>query len=217
VNRATGQLDTEMLDPVRRHLSRGVRRNLAIGSALVMAGEPCRALAYIEAGVVQETLLRSDGNHVIVERFGAGSICAEAPSLHGQPMSVEIVAIEAARVVLFDRALTARLFEEDPAFALAIATVLSVKYSRLCDRFMALTDRRPAERLIELMARLGRLLGEKHPRGKLIRTSLTHEEMAAMTGLSRVTVTRSIASLRRAGILELVEGDYLLVGGANAG
>lgn len=206
-----------MLDPVRRHLSRGVRRNLAAGATLAMAGEPCRSLAYVEAGVIQETLLRNDGNHLIVERFGAGAICGEASSLHGQPTSVEIVAIEAARVVLFDRRLTTRLFEEDPAFALAIATVLSVKYSRLCARFMALTDRRPAERLIELLARLGRLLGEAHPRGKLIRTSLTHEEMAAMTGLSRVTVTRSIASLRRAGILDLVGGDYLLVGAAHAG
>jgi CRP-like cAMP-binding protein len=216
VSHATGGLDDEILAPVRRHLSRGVRRNLPTGSAIVMAGEPCRALAYVESGVVQETLLRKDGNHVIVERFGPGAICAEAPSLHGQPMSVEIVALEAARVVLFDRRLTERLFEEDPAFALAIATVLSVKYSQLCARLMALTDRRPAERLIDLLGRLGQLRGETHPRGALIRTGLTHEEMAAMTGLSRVTVTRSIASLRRAGILDRVKGDYLLVGAASA-
>jgi CRP/FNR family transcriptional regulator, cyclic AMP receptor protein len=205
-----------MLAPVRRHLPRGVRRSLPAGAFLIVPGEPCHAFAYIESGLIQSTLLRSGGEHVIVERIGPGSICGEGPCLHGQAPSVEMVAIEPSDVVLFDRPLMVSLFREDPAFALAIAQVLSVKYHRLLARFGAVTDRRPAERLVELLDRLGRHWGEPHPRGRLIRTHLTHEDMAAMTGLSRVTVTRSIAGLRRTGMLDIVDGDYLLLGDAAA-
>lgn len=211
MSRVTGRLDEDMLAPVRRHLARGTRRTLPVGAFLIVPGEPCQAFAYIEEGLIQSTLLRGDGEHVIVERIGPGSICGEGPSLHGQPPAVEMVALETTRIVLFDRQLTEQLFQEDPAFALAIARVLSVKYYALLARFGAVTDRRPAERLIELLSRLGRHWGEPHPRGQLIRTRLTHDDMAAMTGLSRVTVTRSIAGLRRAGALDVVDGDYLLV------
>ncbi|HKU96376.1 MAG TPA: Crp/Fnr family transcriptional regulator [Vineibacter sp.] len=211
LSRATGRLDEDMLAPVRRHLARGTRQTLSAGASLVVPGEPCQAFAYIEAGLIQSTLLRGDGEHVIVERIGPGSICGEGPSLHGLPPAVEMVALETTRVVLFDRALTERLFREDPEFALAIARVLSVKYHGLLARFGAVTDRRPAERLVELLGRLGRHWGEPHRRGRLIRTRLTHDDMAAMTGLSRVTVTRSIASLRRGGRLDVVAGNYLLV------
>lgn len=211
MSRATGRLDKDMLAPVRRHLARGTRHTLPAGAALVVPGEPCPAFAYIEAGLIQSTLLRGDGEHVIIERIGPGAICGEGPSLHGLPPAVEMVALEATRVVLFDRALTEQLFRDDPAFALAIARVLSVKYHSLLARFGALTDRRPAERLIELLARLGRHGGEAHRRGRLILTRLTHDDMAAMTGLSRVTVTRSIASLRRDGRLDVVSGHYLLL------
>ncbi|WP_119420993.1 Crp/Fnr family transcriptional regulator [Desertibaculum subflavum] len=211
--RATGWLDDDLLQPVRRHLARGIRRHLTEGAPLLIAGQPAAAFAYIEAGLIQSTLLRPDGEHLIVERIGPGSICGEGPLLHGEAPAVEMVALEPTAVILFDRALTQQLFREDAEFALAIARILSVKYRRLLDRFGAIADRRPAERLLELLSRLARLWGEPHPRGLLIRTSLTHEDMAAMTGLSRVTVTRGLTGLRRSEQIDIVDGSYLLIGG----
>lgn len=210
--RATGWLDDDLLAPVRRHLTRGSRRKLSEGAPLIVAGTAAEAFAYVESGLIQSTLLRSDGEHLIVERIGPGSICGEGPALHGEPPAVEMVALEPTEVVLFDRALMRQLMAEDGEFALAIARILSIKYRRLLDRFGAVADRRPSERLLELLTRLSRLWGEAHPRGRLIRTSLTHEDMAAMTGLSRVTVTRGLAGLRRAGQIDVVDGSYLLLG-----
>jgi len=210
--RATGWLHDDLLQPVRRHLARGMRRRLPEGTSLIVAGEPVQAFGYIETGLIQSTLLRPDGEHLIVERIGPGSICGEGPALHGEPPAVEMVALEPTEVVLFERTLIQQLFREDAEFAQAIARILSIKYHRLLDRFGAVADRRPSERLLELLNRLGRLWGEPHSRGRLIRTSLTHEDMAAMTGLSRVTVTRGLAGLKRAGRIDVVDGSYLLVG-----
>ncbi len=212
MRRTTGRLDEDLLIAVRRHLDEGVRRLLPVGAHLVIPGQPCEAFAYIEEGLIQSTLLRASGEHVIVERIGPGSICGEGPLMHGAPPAVEMVAIEPTRIVLFDRSQTGRLFQQDPEFGLAIARIVSIKYLRLLERFGALADNRPAERLAELLTRLARLWGEPHPRGVLIRTKVTHEDMAAMTGLSRVTVTRTIAGMRRSSRLEMVGGEYLLCG-----
>ncbi len=215
-SRATGHMADDLLAAVRKRLELGERRTLVAGAALLRPGARAKAFAYVEAGLLQSTLLRKDGQHAIVERIGPGSICGEGPCLHGEPSAVEIVALEPSRLVLFDRALMLRLFAEDPEFALCIARVISVKYRRLLDRFGALAGRSPSERLVELFARLDRQAGEAHPRGRRIRTSLTHEVMAAMTGLSRVTVTRSLARLRKAGVIDMIEGDYLIVGRGGA-
>jgi CRP/FNR family transcriptional regulator, cyclic AMP receptor protein len=164
----------------------------------------------VEEGLLQSTLLRPDGDHLIVERIGPGAICGEGPCLHGLPPLVEIVAVEPSEVVVFGRALMMELFARDPEFGRCIAEVVSFKYNRLLSRLGAATDRRPGDRVMELFARLA-AGSARHPRGRVVRTRLTHQDIAAMTGLSRVTVTRTLAGLRTAGALELVAGGYLLV------
>jgi CRP/FNR family transcriptional regulator, cyclic AMP receptor protein len=43
-------------------------------------------------------------------------------------------------------------------------------------------------------------------------TQLTHEQIAAMTGTSRVTVTRTLQRLREQGRIAMLEGHILLLG-----
>ena len=45
-------------------------------------------------------------------------------------------------------------------------------------------------------------------------TQLTHEQIAAMTGTSRVTVTRTLQRLREQGRIAILEGHILLLGQA---
>lgn len=216
LSRVTGQIDPALMAPIRRHLDRGTRRTLAPSAILIGPDRPASAFAYVVTGLIQSTLLRSTGEHVIVERIGPGSICGEGPCLHEEKLLVEMTALSPSEVVLFDRALMLSLFREDAEFALALARVVSLKYHRLLTRFGAFSDRRPAERLMELFTRLAQFQSERHAGGQMIRTRLTHEEIAGMTGLSRVTVTRTLARLRRAGRLDLIGDRYLLPDAAAA-
>ncbi len=213
--RATGTVPEVLLEPVRRWRTLGARRALAPGAAVVTPGEPVSAFVYVESGLIQSTLLRPEGDHLIVERIGPGAVCAEGPCLHGLPPRVEMVAVEPSEVVVFARALMLELFARDPEFGRCIAEVVSLKYNRLLSRLAAATDRRPGERVLELFARLADS-GTRHPRGRVVRTRLTHQDIAAMTGLSRVTITRTLAGLRQLGALEPVTGGYLLVDGYDA-
>ncbi len=209
--RATEPLDQALMAPVRRWLHLGARRSLAAGQTFLRPGQWVEAFAYVESGLLQSVLLKPDGQHAIVERIGPGSTCAEGPCLHQQPYTVEMDAVEPTQLVLFDRALMLSLFAKDPEFAISLATIIALKYRGLLLRFDALTGGRPAQRLLELFERIGRMGGERDARGLRIDTVLTHADMAAMTGLSRVTVTRSLARLRRQKRIERDGRGYRLL------
>jgi CRP/FNR family transcriptional regulator, cyclic AMP receptor protein len=49
-----------------------------------------------------------------------------------------------------------------------------------------------------------------HARGRKILTHLTHEQIASMTGTSRVTVTRTLGRLREKGTLSVEDGYTIL-------
>ena len=68
------------------------------------------------------------------------------------------------------------------------------------------------ERIMELLTRLEEMFAIEHPKGRLLVTQLTHEQIAAMTGTSRVTVTRTLQRLREQGRISILEGHILLMG-----
>jgi CRP-like cAMP-binding protein len=204
---ATAVLDPELLRPVVRQLAAGARRRLQPGARFLDAGAAATGFAYVERGLIESRLPKASGDDLIVERIGPGGICGEGPCLHGQPVQVEMVAVVPSELVVFSRELVERLSAEDPGFALALARIVALKYHRLLRRLAVAVEPRPAERVLELLRRLGvgGATGEV-----VVRPRLTHEEMAAMTGLSRVTVTRTLANLCAAGSVTRRGRDYLL-------
>ena len=65
---------------------------------------------------------------------------------------------------------------------------------------------------MELLTRLEEMFAIEHPKGRLLVTQLTHEQIAAMTGTSRVTVTRTMQRLRQQGRIAILQGHILLMG-----
>ena len=63
---------------------------------------------------------------------------------------------------------------------------------------------------MDLFRRIQQMFGRDHPRGKLLTTRLTHEQIGAMTGTSRVTVTRVMRALREADRIDIVNGHVLV-------
>ena len=68
----------------------------------------------------------------------------------------------------------------------------------------------PEERILELLHRLNEMFAVDHERGRKILTHLTHEQIASMTGTSRVTVTRTLGRLRDKGVVSMDNGHMIL-------
>jgi len=88
--------------------------------------------------------------------------------------------------------------------------IACIKQRVVAVRVERLASQAPEGRVAELLRRLADLYGEEGPNGTKIRIRLTHEQIASMTGTSRVTVTRTLKRWRKEEIIAMDGGSITL-------
>ena len=186
-------------------------RRFAKGEQLYRQDEVNTCFYFVKSGLVQVSIFRRDGTEVVLENMGPNALCGEGAAFDGLPRFSTAVAVEATEALEFDIARLESLMREDPEFALALLRLTSLKQRILALRLEHLVSNDPEERILELLGRLSKMFAVDHERGRKILTHLTHEQIASMTGTSRVTVTRTLGRLRDKGMLS-VEDGYTILG-----
>jgi len=117
---------------------------------------------------------------------------------------------EKVEAIEFDANNLGEAFRQDPEFALALLRIAGIKQRVVAVRVERLASQAPEGRLAELLRRLADLYGEEGPAGTRIKIRLTHEQIASMTGTSRVTVTRTLKRWRKEEVIALDSGTLTL-------
>ena len=191
-----------------RHLAR--ERTFQAGQEIYAQGELNSSFYFVVTGLVQISIVRIDGAEIVLEKMGPNTICGEAAAFAEFPCFSSAIAIETTTVLEFEASKLPDLFREHPDLALALLRLTSLKQRVLALRLEHMVSNNPEERVLELLTRLGQMFGTAHTKGNMVRTRLTHEMIAAMTGVSRVTVTRTLKRLRESGILYLDDGYFII-------
>jgi CRP/FNR family cyclic AMP-dependent transcriptional regulator len=165
---------------------------------------------FVLSGLVQVSIMRADGMEVVLEFMGPETICGECPAFDHLPRFSRAVALEETEAIEFDASRIEKVFAQHPEFATALLRVTSLKQRVLAARLEHLASREPEERIMDLFHRLAEMFAISHPGGRLLVTRLTHEQIAAMTSTSRVTVTRAMRHLREANKIDVLDGHILL-------
>ena len=110
----------------------------------------------------------------------------------------------------FDTSKMTEIFRAHPEFATSLLRVTSLKQRVVAIRLKHLASREPQDRIMELLTRLEEMFAIDHPKGRLLVTHVTHEQIATMTGTSRVTVTRTLQRLREQNRIDTFDGHILL-------
>lgn len=208
----TWRIDRDLVEMLTGHAAYGRRRKFKKNTVLYEQGEISSRFYFVLNGLVQISIFRIDGAEIVLELMGPNTICGEGAAFDGLPRFSSAVAVEDTETIEFDSALLNPAFREHPEFASSLLRVTSLKQRILAIRLKHLTSREPQERIMELLTRLEEMFAIEHPRGRLLVTQLTHEQIAAMTGTSRVTVTRTLQRFRKQGRIATVEGHILLIG-----
>lgn len=208
----TWRIDRDLVEMLIEHAAYGRRRKFKKNTVLYEQGEISSRFYFVLKGLVQISIFRVDGAEVVLELMGPDTICGEGAAFDGLPRFSSAVAIEDTETIEFDSAKLSPAFGEHPEFASSLLRVTSLKQRVLAIRLKHLTSREPQERIMELLTRLEEMFAIEHPKGRLLVTQLTHEQIAAMTGTSRVTVTRALQRLREQRRITTVEGHILLIG-----
>lgn len=197
----TWYLDESVAGPVIRAAHLGQKRTFKKGEYLYRQGEVDSRFFFVIRGRVQIFTVREDGAEFMLEMMGQWAICGEGAAFDGQPRFSSAIAQENAEIIVFDANEVARTFQQVPEFAVALLRITSMKQRVLGIRAQYLASARPESRIAELLRRLAELYGKPKDGGLMIDIALTHEQIAAMTGTARVTITRVLKRLREQGAI----------------
>ena len=208
----TWRIDRELVEMLTEHAAYGRRRKFRKNAMLYEQGEVSSRFYFVLKGLVQISIFRVDGSEVVLELMGPDTICGEGAAFDGLPRFSSGVAVDDTETIEFDSTRLTEAFRDHPEFASSLLRVTSLKQRVLAIRLKHLASREPQERIMELLTRLEEMFAIEHPKGRLLVTQLTHEQIAAMTGTSRVTVTRTMQRLRQQGRIAILQGHILLMG-----
>lgn len=189
----------------------GERIALLAGRVIFQEETRHRHFYLIRSGYVQVTISRASGNPLLLEIYGPGTIFGEGAAFEGAPRVVTTRTASDCALTRYDPDAMRAAFASDVELALSLLRLMSAKQRALANKVAGLSSSAPEARLCDLMLRVAHAEQQQRPGGHRLQVHLTHEQLAAMTGLSRVTVTRTLSRLAQQGLVDTLPGVVTLL------
>ena len=207
---ATNQQLLQYLAPEERSMLERIcpPRKFKKGQAIYRYQDRADDLYIVLEGKVKITVPTIDGGERILSVLGPGDFFGESFLSGRERHTSDALAMTepvVASPVCLDKIL--ELSQKAPNIPLALARVLAQRVQDLETQLEATTA--------PVTARVGGALyafaerfGEQHNGRASLKLDLTHEELAAFVGSTRVTVTNALGELRDLGLVEGTRGNY---------
>jgi len=167
-------------------------------------------LYIILEGRVRASLIDDEGQEVILATFNQGEFFGEMSLLDGVPRSATVIAEEDTTLGVLKRESFLLAIKQNPMIAIDLLAIM-VKKLRNTDALVeSLVFFDVDERLIRLLLEIAKVEGEKDRSGFYKIRKLTHNELAARIGSSRVSISKAMKILTiRKKVVE--ENGYFLI------
>ena len=194
-----------------RLLANAKPQSLAERDVLFQAGDVADGCYRLEQGLLKVSIASPQGDERILTILGPGSIVGELAIIDGLPRSATVVAIRDCRLSFISReAFVSCLREYPEIYSDLVATLVS--RLREADEAMAAASfltvkARVARALLELAEHLGR---ETESGRIVILHKIRQSDIAAMAGVARENVSRTLTDLKRRGLISQSSSYYFI-------
>ena len=193
--------------PAFRHLlSTAKHVSLKEGDVLFRQGAPGDGCYWLEAGILSVSIASNKGDERVLAVLGPGSIVGELAMLDGLPRSATVRAIRDCTLAFLARATFKAGLCRDPDTYRYLVDVLVGRLRHADEEAAAATFLPVRARVARALLHLARYLGEPMTPGEcdriFIRHNLTHHDLAALAGVARESVSRTLSVWRDKGIVE---------------
>lgn len=171
------------------------------GQIIYIQGQEPEYLYCLGSGAVRTLMTSDEGEVRLLTTYGPGSIFGEASFFDGMPRVSTAEAATDCKIVRLSHDKVSELFRAHPELASAMITYLARTVRLLSGHVDTMSFQSAQQRLANLLL--------NHPQGDEIH--VTHEELAAALGLSRVTISRLLGSFARQGLLKTGYGTIRLL------
>jgi CRP/FNR family transcriptional regulator, cyclic AMP receptor protein len=193
-----------------------LERAYASGSAIVQSEDPANGHFYIVAeGEVAVILEAADGKETVLATLQSGDFFGEMSILDEAPRAATARAVKASRVLVMRREDFRRYLHECPDLAYALLTEMNRRLRQSNRKVAGLSYRsmqaRVAAAVVGLMEDRGVRQREDGSVRVLIRNRPTQQFLAEMAGTTRESVSRTLASWGRQGLLRSRGRDLFIL------
>ena len=192
-------LPAELFQPF---FSAGPERLYKKKQMIYLQGQRADYLYCLKEGVVRTAIFSDQGEEKLLTVYRAGSIFGEASFFDELPRVSSATAETDCRIVRLSRQTVDRLFSQHPELASAMISYLARTVRLLSGHVDTMSFQKADVRLARLLV--------NHPTADSV-IHVTHEELAAALGVSRVTVSRILGDFAQKGYLKTGYGTITLL------
>ena len=172
------------------------------GQMIYLQGQPPEYLYCLREGTVRTVISSDQGEEKLLTVYHRGSIFGEASFFDGMPRVSTATAQTDCQIVRLSRATVDQLFRDNPALASSMIAYLARTVRLLSGHVDTMSFQKADQRLARLLLNHPSAHGDIH---------VTHEELAAALGVSRVTVSRLLSQFAKNGWIETGYGVLRLL------
>ncbi|MHC4401966.1 MAG: Crp/Fnr family transcriptional regulator [Planctomycetota bacterium] len=194
------RLTTEQL---ARLESRSRIRSVPPKSLIYLPTDQGDGVLLLTSGRAKICALTDDGKEAILAFVEPGELFGELALFEPGERDEYAEACEASTVLLIPADEMQRLMEEQPHVSIGITRLMGLKRRRIERRLKHLLFRSNRQRLVHALLELAEQYGYPSDNGVRLRIRLSHQDMAAIIGSTRESVTIVLGELQAEGLLRV--------------
>ena len=188
----------------------GIRKTFKKDSIILMEEDESGALFIIVKGKVKVTRTSSDGREVILNILSESDIFGEMALIDGLTRSATVTSLEPSELFIIQRNQFLEFLKEHPEISIAVMQELS-KRLRTADMQIKSLSLKDAEgKVATVLVQLANDTGRIRQGAVEIEKLPLQQDLANMAGTSRETISRTLHSFAKKGMIEL-EGSKLRI------
>ncbi|WP_054030111.1 Crp/Fnr family transcriptional regulator [Desulfatitalea tepidiphila] len=186
-----------------------LRKKSETGQSLFLQGDPTNEMFLIKGGRVKLSKVLEDGTELTLDIRKAGDFVGENMFSEESQYPVSAYCLEDTLTCGFSRNQFEKLVLQHPKIGLQIIKNLSERITWLTRRVGSLAVTNIEDRLYRVLITVAKEHGTISPQGIVIQFPLTHEDLSFLTGAHRVSITRAMQALKKAG--KIIHKDKRLI------
>jgi CRP/FNR family cyclic AMP-dependent transcriptional regulator len=183
------------------------------GQAIYSKGDLTDKVFYLKTGRVKILVVDAEGIERVVSIIEPGNTFGEAAAFDGRPAYVSAVAMVASSAYALDSNELIGAMTQDVALLRVVLSELAHKQRILALQAESATFYSISERVALLLSLLSASYGTNSPDGggRRVQVGVPLAELASILGMSRVTISREIAKLHKAGVVTKNGRDIIIL------
>jgi CRP-like cAMP-binding protein len=176
-----------------------IEKTYSRGETIFFEGDEGNGFYMVGEGKVKIFKLSSSGKEHILHIFGQGEPFGEVPVFHGKPFPATAEAIVKTKTLFFPRTRFTQLVEKNPAIALNMLAVLSLRLRRFSTQIENLSLKEVPARLANYLI----YLSEEQGREDVVELEISKGQLASLLGTIPETLSRIFAKMSEEGLIRV--------------